>query len=83
MNIDDLRDARQELVFDLEDALDEIAAQREAYFDGRRPGNYPSFNSSLVADRRAALAAFDAAHPEVLQAERAERAKSVERHVWD
>jgi hypothetical protein len=76
-----LADQRRSLIDAREGILDEIEAAREAAFNGDGP--IPSYDSPEFRAAAAAIAAFDAEHPEVLASLKAERSARAEAHMWD
>ena len=78
---DGLRSQRETLVRAHRSAVEWEAGRHDADFDARDFGTAPDRSASDAA--HAALAAFDAAHPEVVAAIKAERAERALRNVWN
>ncbi len=77
-----LGDKRENLVARIQGELDETAAARERAFT-RDIGQIPDYDRPKYRVAVAALAAFDAAHPEIVAAIKREHDESVARHMWD
>jgi len=77
-----LRGQRRDLVAAIRGAGDEAWAARERAFQADI-GGIPSYDTPKVRAARAALVAFDAAHPEVVAALAAAKAADADRHAWD
>jgi hypothetical protein len=77
-----LRAERRMLVVEVNGALDDTRQARERGSD-EDLGNIPDYDSREYREALARLAAFDAAHPEVKAAIKAEREADRIRHQWD
>lgn len=77
-----LREQRETLATEIAGALDTAEVARERWFEGTRVGALPSYDT-FAASARAALAAFDVAHPEIKTSMDAERAAQAAQHMWD
>lgn len=78
---DGLRSQREDLARAHRSAVEWESDRHHAAFDGDDLGTAPDRSASDAA--HAALAAFDAAHPEVLAAIKAERGERALRNVWN
>jgi hypothetical protein len=76
-----LRGERNRLISAREGILDEIESARERAFNGDGP--IPSYDSPEFRAAAAAIAAFDAEHPEVLASLKVERKARADAHMWD
>lgn len=78
----DLRRQREMLALTLQGAQDEERAAKAAAWDAGNETAAVAGTSQTVKDAEAALADFDATHPEVVAAIRQEKAEMAERNRW-
>mgnify|MGYP001584777001 CR=1 FL=1 len=79
-----LREDRRSLVASIRFAMDdEDAFAEESSSRSATDLDEQARIAAMIEAAQAALVAFDAAHPEVREAIRAERTESAERHIWD
>ena len=77
-----LREERLRLREEIKYILDATEEARERAFN-RDIGGIPSYDSPEYQAARAALATFDAAHPEFIALLAAEKEAEIQRHMWD
>lgn len=78
------REERAALVANINALLAVQEDARNAWFDSEAPvGGLPGYDTPEYQQANAALEAFDAAHPEVVEQLKAEKAEMVKRHMWD
>jgi hypothetical protein len=78
------REERAALVASINAILAVQEDARSAWFDSESPvGALPNYDTPEYHEAEAALAAFDAAHPDIVEQLKAEKAEMVNRHMWD
>lgn len=77
-----LRERRQGLTDAIRGALDDARAARGRAF-ARDLGGIPGYETPAVIAARTALAEFDAAHPEIVAARKAEAEAAADRNRWN
>lgn len=82
-----LRERREKLAFDLKYAQDELHETGQRKVEAAMQGLAYRYDSGKleaeIATAKAALDAFDAAHPEIIAGIRQERDEQTERNIWN
>lgn len=78
-----LRSERDMLVRATNALMDEQGAKREEHYDSGAVGPVPAYETAEVREAQEALSSFDAAHPEVVEAIKREKADQAARNQWN
>ena len=78
-----LREKREDLCNEIRWATEDAREARDKAFEVDCINGLPGYNTPAVQAARKALADFDAAHPEIVDAIEAEREERRKRHEWD
>lgn len=78
-----LEEQREELTWELSAALDRYQDAMQRAHASSVGGMDLARASEAVKAAEAAIAAFDAEHPEIIAAIKAKRAENADRHMWD
>jgi hypothetical protein len=79
-----LRTRREMLVGEINGILDEQQYRREKWFEAEnKTGTIPQYETPALKEAEAKLAEFDATHPEIIAAIKAEKEESIKRNEWN